>query len=264
MATLSAKQKAFVREYLLSGNASDAHRKAGYTGQNHDVNGPRMLGHAGIAAEIAKGRAKMEAKAEAEFNLRLDDVLAKLAQIATVDRTRLTAHRRGACRYCHGVEHRYQWKTPREFSEAVELHMLKGEAYAANHPAPEMEGGYGYKITNPPKPDCPECAGLGISYTVFADTDAMTDAEKIVFEGVKETKDGIQYVMSDRLQALLAIAKHLGLADKARDGAIDGFSRALQEIAQRASSMPIRGSLQPRSRVINAPQDDEDDENVDP
>ena len=46
----------------------------------------------------------------------------------------LTAYRRGACRYCHGIEHHFQWKTPREFSEAVELHMLKSEAYQAQPP----------------------------------------------------------------------------------------------------------------------------------
>lgn len=147
MGTLNARQKAFVREYLLSGNASDAYRKAGYRAKDPDVCAAKLLVNASIAAAIAEHRPKIEARAEAKFNLRLDGILESLAHIATVDRTRITGHRIGACRYCHGIEHRYQWRTPREFSEAVEQHMLKGEAYQANHPAPEMEGGYGYRRT---------------------------------------------------------------------------------------------------------------------
>ena len=172
-------------------------------------------------------------------------------------RTRITAHRRGACRYCHGIEHHYQWKTPREFSEAVELHMLKGEAYAANHPAPEMEGGYGYRIIDKPDPDCPECAGLGISYTILADTDDMTDAEKLVFEGVKETKDGIQYVMSDRLAALLALGKHLSMSEKSREEVTDRFVEAIRELTRgKAGAMPVR--------EVTVYDDEDDDDEVEP
>ena len=84
------KQEAFVREYLLSGNASDAYRRAGYGAKDVDVAGPRLLGNVGIAAAIAEGRKKIVAKADADFDLRLDGILRKLAQIATVDRTKLT------------------------------------------------------------------------------------------------------------------------------------------------------------------------------
>jgi hypothetical protein len=211
---LSIRQAAFVREYLISGNVSDAYAKAGYrfsTRSSLDASAAKLLRTPKIASAVAAGRKKIAAKIEADFNLRLDDILRRLAAQVTVDRTKLTAHRRGCCRYCWGIEHHYQWKTPREFSEAVELHILKGEAYCANHSPPEMEGGYGYLITRKPNLDCPECAGLGIGYTVFADTDTMSDAERIVFEGVKETRDGIQYVMADRSKALETLGKHLGM-----------------------------------------------------
>ena len=172
-----------------------------------------------------------------------------------MDRTRLTGHRIGACRYCYGIEHHYQWRTPREFSEAVELHMLKGEAYASNHPPPEMEGGYGYKLTAKPNPDCPECDGRGISYTDFADVDTMTEAERTVFEGVKLTRDGMQYVLADRTKALEALGKHLGLSDKARDQGISEVAAAIAQINARGSAMPI--SLRPERA-------DEDEEDIDP
>ena len=196
---------------LPSGNASDAYRRAGYSAKDVDVAGPRLLGNVGVAAAIKEGRARVVAKADEEFDIRLSDVLFRLKQIASVDRNELTQYRRGACRYCHGIEHHFQWKTPREFTEAVELHKLKGEAAAANHLPPKMEGGYGYKITADPNPDCPECAGLGIGYTVFADTTKLSPGARILFGGVKETKNGLQVVMPGRLAALIAIGKHLGM-----------------------------------------------------
>lgn len=227
---LSVRQAAFVREYLLSGNQSEAYAKAGYNPKNAHANATRLMANDGIAAAITKGRARIEKKLEAEFDLRLTDILTKLAHQVTVDRTRLTGHRTGACRYCYGDQHRYQWRTPREFSEAVEMHMLKGDAYAANHPAPEMEGGYGYKLTAKPNPDCPECDGRGISYTDFADVDTMTDAERTVFEGVRLTRDGMQYVLADRTKALEALGRHLGLADKAANETAKQGAEALAKV----------------------------------
>jgi len=252
---LNDRQAAFVREYLLSRNATDAYVKAGYAPKHADVAGPRLLGNVGVAAHISAGREKIIAKVEAKFDLRLDDIITKLAHQVTVDRTRLTGHRIGACRYCYGIEHHYQWRTPREFSEDVELHMLKGEAYASNHPPPEMEGGYGYKLTAKPNPNCPECDGRGISYTDFADVDTMTEAERTVFEGVRLTRDGMQYVLADRAKALDALGKHLGLSDKRADEGINAFAQALRDIAQRGSSMPI---------ATRVPADDDDDDEVDP
>lgn len=49
---LPPKQEAFVREYLIDLNASAAYRRAGYTSGNADVNGPRLLGNAGIQTSI--------------------------------------------------------------------------------------------------------------------------------------------------------------------------------------------------------------------
>jgi phage terminase small subunit len=208
---LNDRQAAFVREYLLSGNATDAYVKAGYSPKNARICASRMLTFVNVAAAIAAGRKKIEAKAEADFNLRLNDILATLSHQITADRNELTQHRRGACRYCHGNQNRFQWRTPREYSEAVEQHMLKGEAYQANHSAPDNEGGYGYRQSADPHPDCPECEGLGIGYTVLADTTKLSPGAAILFEGIKETRDGIQIIMPDRIKALETLGKHIGM-----------------------------------------------------
>jgi phage terminase small subunit len=54
---LTPKQARFVAEYLIDLNASAAARRAGYKAKNSDVEGPRLLGQAGIAAAIAAGKA---------------------------------------------------------------------------------------------------------------------------------------------------------------------------------------------------------------
>lgn len=257
MADLSIRQAAFVREYLLSADAPDAYRKAGYkttTYESTAAAATRLLKDVRVAAAVAKGALKVEARAEEKFNLRLDDILATLAHQVTADRNELTSYRRGACRYCHGVGHRHQWRTHREFADAMEAYMLKGEAYHANHTPPDDEGGYGYRFKAAPHPDCPECEGDGIGRSFLADTTKLSPSAAILFEGVKETRDGIQILMPSREKALDLLGKHLGLSEKTKEAGIDAMARALADIASRGSAMPVA------TRTI---EDDEDDE-VDP
>ncbi len=141
------------------------------------------------------------------MELDADVILARLAAIVVADTTKLTGHHLGACRYCWGKDHAYQWKTAREFNAAV--------TEASNKPPslpPTDEGGYGYKITATSNPDCPECAGLGVAQVWYADTSKLTGAEKLLFESVEETKDGIRFKLADRSKALDALAKHFGVA----------------------------------------------------
>jgi hypothetical protein len=239
VSSLNPRQEAFVREFLVSGIAAEAYRKAGYSAKDADANAIRIMGNDRIARAIAEGRAKIAARAEAKFNLRLDDILATLAHQITADRNALVSYRIGACRYCHGIEHRHQWRTHREFADAMEAYMLKGEAYHANHTPPDDEGGYGYRFYRDPNPDCPECEGDGIGRVVIADTSKLPPDALILFEGIKETKDGIEVKMPDRMKALELLGKHLGLADKSRDESANALAEAIRQISARGSSMPI-------------------------
>lgn len=238
---LSDRQKAFVTNYLVSRNASDAYRKAGYAAKDANVAGPRLLANVRIAAEVAKG----EAKALKKLALTADDIVAKLELIATADPAKLTGHHIGACRYCWGIDHRYQWRTYREYTEAVELHMLKGEAYCANHPEPDAEGGIGYRKTARPNPDCPECEGLGQPYVVFADTRDMDPAERELFLGVKQTQHGIEYKMADKAHALDQLAQRTGVFKQRDEDMANALARAITEIQDRTSRAPIRRDTPP-------------------
>jgi len=55
---LTAKQQRFVAEYLKDLNATQAAIRAGYTIRTADVQGPRLLGNAGVAAAISEGKAR--------------------------------------------------------------------------------------------------------------------------------------------------------------------------------------------------------------
>lgn len=61
-AKLTPRQRAFVDEYLVSLNAADAARKAGYSENTAKAHTSRLLGHARVAAEIKAALARRAAK----------------------------------------------------------------------------------------------------------------------------------------------------------------------------------------------------------
>lgn len=73
---LNDKQRAFVEQYLICWNASEAARRAGYNGKSNVV-GPRLLANVSIQAAIQERLA--------EFKMSANEVL-----------TRLTDHARGS------------------------------------------------------------------------------------------------------------------------------------------------------------------------
>lgn len=217
--TLTMREQAFVREYLVDMIGAQAAIRAGYSPKTARTIAAQNLAKLHIADAISEAVAARFQR----LDIKADALLARAATILRTDSRELTSHHIGACRYCWGIAHHYQWRTPREYSEAVELHMLKGEAYAANYPAPEQEGGYGYRKTDRPHPECPECDGLGVSYTVFADTRDLSPEAAILFEGVKETRNGAEFVMASKQEAFKTLAQHHGLLTlKHEHGGKDG------------------------------------------
>lgn len=61
---LTPRQKAFVREYLVDMNATQAAIRAKYSAKTAEQQGPRLLGNVGVAAAIAAAQAKRSAKVE--------------------------------------------------------------------------------------------------------------------------------------------------------------------------------------------------------
>ncbi|MCA0421925.1 MAG: terminase small subunit [Proteobacteria bacterium] len=205
------KREVFCQEYLTDLNATQAAIRAGYSKKTAKQQGSRLLSYDDVAARITH----LAADRVNRLRISADDLLIRAETILKADPRELTEHRIGACRYCWGIDHEYQWKTKREFREVLARATAKlprKPTVAQRDALPTEEGGYGYKVTRDPNPECPECGGLGSPFVQFADTRKLSPEAAILFEGVKETKDGIEIKMASKDRAFDTLAKHHKIA----------------------------------------------------
>lgn len=69
---LTERQKRFVDEYIKTGNASEAARRAGYSGKNADVDGAKLLVNPSISQEVAKRLKELETERTADLKETLE------------------------------------------------------------------------------------------------------------------------------------------------------------------------------------------------
>ncbi|ENJ4068780.1 terminase small subunit [Enterobacter hormaechei] len=210
---LTAQQRRFVAEYLKDGNATQAAIRAGYSKKSAEQIGYQLLQKTSVAQAIAQ-----QQKASIERTLGgADEVLAQMWQLATFDANQLSQYRRGACRYCWGFGHQYQWRDMVEFEEK------RLEATERDKREPVDVGGYGYDHTREPNPGCPRCNGDGIGQPYFADTRKLSPVAALAYSGVKLGKNGVEITAISRERMFEAVMKRLGLADSE-------FAQRLQQI----------------------------------
>ena len=237
----------FCLEYVIDHNGTRAAKRAGYSEKTAGSQAHRLLKNAEIVARIAD----LEREVARKLNIEHADVLNRYWQTATGDVNDLVQARRECCRYCHGIDHEYQWTTEREFRDARDRAVLdmagddhrailavskaveNGEPIAG---LPTDAGGYGYKRTEPPHPGCPECDGEGHLRIFVADTrDAVSHP---LYDGVKQTKDGIEVKIADRQKALEHVARHLSFfKDKVEVDASEELIAAARRINAEAPPM---------------------------
>lgn len=211
---LTAQQRLFVAEYLKDGNATQAAIRAGYSNKSAEQIGYQLLQKTSVAQAIAQ-----QQKASIARTLGCaDEVLAQMWQLATFDANQLSQYRRGACRYCWGFGHHYQWRDAVEFDE--ETAKVEGREGAR---LPQDTGGYGYDHNREPNPECPRCNGDGIGQPYFPDTRKLSAASRLAYSGVKVGKNGVEITAISRERMFEAVMKRLGLADSE-------FAQRLQQI----------------------------------
>lgn len=208
---LSAKVKRFIAEYLKDNNATAAAARAGYSDPNY---GRQLIANPNVAQAIAQQQKASIARTLGSA----DEVLAQMWQLATFDANQLSQYRRGACRYCWGFGHHYQWRDTVEFDE--ETANVEGREGAR---LPQDTGGYGYDHNREPNPECPRCNGDGIGQPYFPDTRKLPAASRLAYSGVKVGKNGVEITAISRGRMFEAVMKRLGLADSE-------FAQRLQQI----------------------------------
>lgn len=244
------RHELFVKAYLLDPNGGKSAVAAGYSSKQADKTQHAILARPDVQERLAELRAEIDV----EFKIKAADVLKRLHTIATGDARDLTQYRIGACRYCHGAEHEFQWKTRREFELAVQEYQPPTDkdghpkfAEEDDKARPSDKGGFGYRVTQEPDADCPECAGLGVPYVTATDTRKLSADQAMLYAGAKQTQHGIEIAMQDRAKPLEMIAKHLGLAkEQVIVDTSDRLSAGLTEILARLdAAAPIRRGVSP-------------------
>lgn len=196
------KQAAFVREYCIDWNATQAAIRAGYSEHTAQEQSSRLLSNVMVKAAIDRRVSQLAAIAEVDAAL----VVRELLDVATADPRELVSVHRDCCRHCWGIDHLAQW-TPGEYRRALD-DALNGEE---PKPAPEFAGGLNFNPTREPHPECPECFGRGVESVIVADTRKLSTKAAKLYAGAQQTKEGIKTLMADQGAARLALGRYLGM-----------------------------------------------------
>lgn len=175
----NTKHQMFVDEYIIDFNAKEAAIRAGYSPKTAAQQGYRLLQDERIAEAIDEAIAKRTKR----MHITQDHVLGMWWQIANADYNELSSVRRVACGYCYGDN------------------ITMGDDDDAREIDPSRD----------PNPDCGICRGEGSPHVHIADTEKLSPAAKLLYQGAKETKFGIEIQTADRMKALDNVARHLGM-----------------------------------------------------
>lgn len=215
-AELTQRQWKFINVYMAEGNATQAAIEAGYSAKTATVQGARLLTNAHVQAEI---EARTSRVAET-LNITQEMVLSVLWDRATADPRELIEAELGACRHCHGLDHRYQFTPQEQRDRRAEFDVMQAKWLASARDSARLPealrsfddmGGIGYSPKKPPHPDCPECHGEGAPHVVLKDQRTLSRSASRLLAGVKPTAAGYQVLMHDQGKALELVGRHLGM-----------------------------------------------------
>jgi len=203
----------FVSEYLVDLNGRQAAIRAGYSPLSARQTASELLAMPKVKAKVDEAMAARIARTE----VTQDRVLARLVAIAEADPNELVELRRVNCRYCWGKDNRYQ-RTAVEMRQARDDYE-KALLEAGKDPnlIPELmdefdpKGGIGFNANADPNNECEECFGKGVIDVNWKDTRDVSPQARMLFAGVKETKEGLEVKMHNQADALKLVGTHLGM-----------------------------------------------------
>ncbi|MGZ9712992.1 terminase small subunit [Glaciimonas sp. GNP009] len=226
---LTPRIKLFVVEYSKDLNGTQAAIRSGYSVKTANEQSVRLL--ANVSVKHAFDAIMNDRIEQGIFDG--DKIIQNWVTISQIDPNSLTQHRRVACRYCHGANHRYQY-TPAEMEDAKVIHDDENWSRIAKKLDAldwDNKGGLGFNGTLDPHPDCPECWGEGVGSLFFADTRKLSPENLPLFAGVKQTKDGLEILTHSQADSLDKLARHFGLyRDKLAEAVAGSYTKeALEE-----------------------------------
>ena len=237
MQDLTDNEKMFVREYMRDRNATSAASRAGYSPKSAHSIGSRMRETPRIQAAISEYMHRLMTDRRIESQ----EILGMWSAMIQADPGEILQHRRDACRHCWGIEHAYQY-TPAEFRDAMIKHeqqradiMSKGGADIGEFPSKD---GDWYDRETEPNPDCPECFGNGTPRVHVADTRRLSPGGRALLAGVRETRDGIEVKLHDKMKVTEFMGRHLNLFHETPDGGAPNIVQT--ELAERFAALMER------------------------
>lgn len=209
---LSARQELYARHFALRGEIASAYQEA-FPEEGAPYALAYKKGREILQSQGVKARARAlrdEAAMDVMTATRL--IAAHYADVLSAPRD-VVQHRRGACRYCHGDGHRYQWREHEYLArlDEVEHHNKAKGRGATELMLPDPQGGFGYDEAAQPHPDCPNCKGRGVGYTYVKDTTELTPEEEAAFEGIELTANGLKAKYASKAEAAAGLMKLYGL-----------------------------------------------------
>lgn len=205
---LDNRERVFVAEYLIDLNAPRAAEVAGYSKSMANSKAYSWVrpGKKNPKPHVYKAVLEgMKARSE-RTGITPDKVLKRWWATATANASELVEYRRECCRHCHGENHKFQWIDEDEWERALAAAQTNDEEAVVSD-----EGGYGFNPTRRPHPECPKCFGEGHGSMFAHDTRDLSEQALLLYDGVKQTKEGLEIKMVDRSKALENVARHLGM-----------------------------------------------------
>lgn len=211
---LTPMMQLFALEYIVDFNGKEAAIRAGYKPDYAGQQAHRLLNDDRILAAITDAIANRKKR----LFITQDQVVTMWWQIANADYNELSSVRRVACGYCYGDN-----ITMNDDDDAREI-----------------------EPSRDPNPDCGICRGEGSPHVHIADTSKLSPAAKLVYQGAKETKFGIEVMTADRMKALDNVARHLGM-----------FKDTVNHVSEDGSMTPVSALTPDIAKAISKDLDDE-------
>lgn len=199
-------EQRFAEEYFVDMDPEAAAERSGLTRGA----GARFLAKKNVQEYLAIEASRRASRTQ----IHADEIQRRWWMLATADARELVQLRRICCRYCYGIDNRYQY-TQEELRQAVAHHkdtqVRKGLREKDWVPFDD-QGGEGYDRTADPNAECPECRGEGVPTVWLEDSRNYSQAAAYLFDGVEVGKDGsIKIKMRDRAHAMDRAAQQIGM-----------------------------------------------------